>query len=233
MSEAAVREDWDSFRQQLSTGIRSTMLLVLPAAVGYLVLAEPVVGLLLRNGAVTVSSVELVSGALRFFVVGLLPFSLFQLFLRAFYSLHDTKKPFQINCVAVGLNTIVNVVMFVVFDFGVRGLAAGHAVAYACGVVLQARSLTRRIGGLDGAHIARSSAKIGVAAAGMAAFVWGSWTLLEQSFEGRGRLLQLGLLLIPVVLGIGSYLSFARLLGVEELELVRGVVARRRTRVEG
>ena len=233
MSEAAVSESWDSFRQQLSTGIRSTMLLVLPAAVGYLVLAEPIVGLLLRNGAVTGSSVELVAGALRFFVVGLVPFSLFQLFLRAFYSLHDTKKPFQINCVAVGLNTIVNVVMFVVFEFGVRGLAAGHAAAYTCGVVLQARSLTRRIGGLDGAHIARSTAKIGAAAAGMAAFVWGSWTLVEQSFDGRGRLQQLGLLLIPVVLGIGSYLSFARLLGVEELELVRGVLARRRHRVGG
>ncbi|CAN5454331.1 N/A [soil metagenome] len=233
MSEAAVRENWDSFRQQLSTGIRSTMLLVLPAAVGYLVLAEPVVGLLLRNGAVTGSSVELVAGVLRFFVVGLVHFSLFQLFLRAFYSLHDTKKPFQINCVAVGLNTIVSVVMFVVFDFGVRGLAAGHAAAYTCGVVLQARSLTRRIGGLDGAHIARSTAKIGAAAAGMAAFVWGSWTLVEQSFDGRGRLQQLGLLLIPVALGIGSYLSFARLLGVEELELVRGVLARRRNRAGG
>ena len=85
----------------------------------------------------------------------------------------------------------------------------------------------------DGAHIARSAAKIGAAAAGMAAFVWGSWTLIEQSFDGRGRLQQLGLLLIPVVLGIGSYLSFAQLLGVEELDLVRGVLARRRSRAEG
>lgn len=227
MSEAAVTESWESFRQQLSTGVRSTLLLVLPAAIGYFVLAEPVVGLLLRNGAVSGSSVELVAGVLRIFVVGLVPFSLFQLFLRAFYSMHDTKKPFQINCLAVGLNTVVNVVLFVWLDLGVRGLAAGHAAAYTFGVVLQALYLTRRIGGIDGTGIARSALRILGAAAGMAGFVWGSWTLLEPSFDSQDRWSQLGLLLIPVALGIGSYLSLARLLGVEELALVRGVLTRR------
>jgi putative peptidoglycan lipid II flippase len=227
MSEAAVTKSWTSFRQQLSTGIRSTFLLVLPAAIGYFVLAEPVVGLLLRNGAVSASSVELVAGVLRIFVVGLVPFSLFQLFLRAFYSLHDTKRPFQINCFAVALNTLVNIVLFVVFDFGVRGLAAGHAAAYSFGVVLQVFYLTRRIGGIDARNIGRSVIRIGAAAAGMAGFVWGSWTLIEPAFDTQDRWSQLGLLLVPVALGIGSYLGLARLLGVKELALVRGVLARR------
>jgi putative peptidoglycan lipid II flippase len=125
MSEDAVNGNWDAFRSRLSTGMRATFLLILPAAVGLFVLAEPIIRLLLEHGVMRARSVDLVAGVLRFFVLGLVPFSLFQLLLRAFYALQDTKTPFLVNCGAVALNTAVNVPMFLLFR--VEGLAAGHA----------------------------------------------------------------------------------------------------------
>lgn len=225
MSEHAVNERWDGFRERLSVGVRSTLLLVLPAAVGYFVLNEPIVDYLLKRGVLTQESVDLVAGVLRFFVIGLVPFSIFQLFLRAFYAQQNTKTPFLINLVAVAINTAINIPMFAWLE--VEGLAAGHALAYVFGVVLQGRALSRRIGGLDGRRLLRSGIRIGAAAAGMGLVVWvGSITLAEPLLRGTffEQTLSLGGL---VVVGGATYLALAKLFGVEELRLVTGLVGGR------
>jgi putative peptidoglycan lipid II flippase len=225
MSQHAVDGRWDEFRELLSTGIRATFLLVLPAAVGYLVLGEPIVRLMLEHGVMSGASTELVADVLRFFVLGLVPFSIFQLFLRAFYALQDTKTPFLINLGAVVLNTAVNVVLFQ--SLRVEGLAVGHALAYVFGVAVQARVLGSRIAGLDGRRIAVAAARISTAAIAMGGVVWASSRYVERMLDTgaiTGQVLAVG---IPVILGVGTYLGFCSLFGVEELGHLRGLIRRR------
>lgn len=221
LSEHAVNQRWDEFRERLSTGIRSTLLLVLPAAIGYFVLNEAIVDYLLKRGVLTQASVDLVAGVLQFFVIGLVPFSIFQLFLRAFYAQQNTKTPFLINCGAVLLNTAINVPMFAWLE--VKGLAAGHAIAYVFGVAMQGRALSKRIGGLDAARLTRSALRIGAAGAGMGLSVWAGSIALED-WVLRGTFLQQTLSLGGLVAGGGIvYLGLARIFGVEELRLVTGL----------
>lgn len=225
MSEHAVHERWEQYRERLSIGVRATILLVLPAAVGYFVLGEPIVRLLIEYGRVTSASTQLVSDVLQLFVLGLVPFALFQLFLRGFYAIHDTKTPFLINCGAVALNTAINIPMFALFE--VKGLAAGHAIAYTAGVVLQGRALSRRVGGIDGRAVARSTVRIAAAGAGMGVLVWlsaGLTTLLASEEEFVGAALTV---IFPVGVGVISYLGLAHLFRVKELDFVRGILARR------
>lgn len=221
MSEHAVHERWDDFRERLSTGIRSTYLLILPAAIGYFVLSERIVRLLLERGIFSPESTQLVGGVLRFFVLGLVPFSLFQLFLRAFYAMQDTKTPFKINCVAVAVNTAVNFPLF--RWLGVKGLAAGLAIAYAVGAFLQARVLARRIDGLDAARVRSSVLRITGAGVAMGAVTWVVAEISGRAFPGNTAMDQVIGLGIPVIAGVISYLSFAQLLGVQELALVKGL----------
>ena len=225
MSEHAVNERWAEFRDRLSIGVRATFFLILPAAVGYFVLGEAVVRLL-QNGVMTARSTELVATVLRFFVLGLVPFSIFQLFLRAFYAIQDTRTPFLINCATMTVNIAINVPMFAVI--GVRGLALGHAASYLFGVGLQARALRKRIGGLDRARVARSAGKVAVAAAGMGVIVWLVSKATESAITANGFGQQVVLLMVPVVVGVAAYLGLAYLLRVEELTQVRGLVSRRR-----
>lgn len=224
MSEHAVNERWDRFRERLSTGIRSTLFLILPSAIGFLILGESIVRVLIEHGVMTAASTELVAGVLRLFIIGLVPFALFQLFLRAFYALQDTKTPFLINCAAVALNIAINIPMFGLL--GVRGLAAGHASAYVFGVALQARALRRRIGGLDGRRILQSSMRIGAAAVGMGVIVWVVDRVVPIDLIGGipGEVLALAL---PVGAGLGAYLLFAQMLQVRELDFVKGLLSRR------
>jgi putative peptidoglycan lipid II flippase len=227
MSEHAVNARWDEFRARLSTGIRATVLLILPAAVGYFVLSERIVRLLLERGIFSPESTQLVGGVLRFFVLGLVPFSLFQLFLRAFYAMQDTRTPFWINCAAVAVNTAINLPMYQ--WFGVKGLAAGHAIAYTFGAIVQARVLSKRINGLDARRISATAMRIGVAGVGMGVITWLTAHLFDDLIGSTGTGAQLIGLGGPVVAGVVSYLGLATLLRVDELALVRGLATRRGT----
>lgn len=228
MSEHASNERWIEYRDRLSVGIRTTSLLIFPAAVGYFVLGRPIVRFLLERGIMTAESTDLVAGVLQFFTLGLLPFSLFQLFLRAFYALQDTKTPFLINCGAVALNMAVNVPMFA--WLGVRGLAAGHALAYVFGVTLQARSLSRRIGGLDGAKVLASVGRIVLAALAMGVLVWATSAAAEAALGTATLTAQVLTLGIPIAVGVAAYLSLAYALRIEELDYARSLIGRRFSR---
>lgn len=224
LSEHAVNERWDRFRERLSVGIRSTFLLIAPAAVGYFVLSEEVVRILER-GVMTARSTELVAGVLRVFVIGLIPFSIYQLFLRAFYALQDTRTPFLINCATMVVNIAINVPMFAAI--GVEGLALGHAVSYLFGVTLQSFVLTRRIHGLDRKRVINSARRIGGAGLVMGLFVWGASLGLERVMDPIGLWQQTVQLLVPVLVGLVTFIGLARLFGVEELAQVRGLIRRR------
>jgi putative peptidoglycan lipid II flippase len=221
LSEHAVNERWDRFRERLSMGVRSTFFLILPAAVGYLVLGEAVVRILER-GVVTPRSTELVASVLRVFVIGLVPFSIYQLFLRAFYALQDTRTPFLINCATTVVNIAINVPMFAAI--GVEGLALGHAISYLFGTAVQAFVLARRVGGLDRKRVTNSIVRITAAGALMGATVWGVSEAIEGLVTPSGLAQQLLVLVVPVVIGGVVYLGLANLFRVPEFSGVRNLV---------
>jgi putative peptidoglycan lipid II flippase len=224
MSEHAVHAQWDQFRDRLSTGIRATLLLILPASIGYLVLGEPIVRILLQHGVMTPRSTELVATVLRFFVLGLVPFSVFQLLSRAFYAMQDTKTPFLINCFSVGTNIVIDFPLF--FALGVKGLALGQSISYFIGVVLQLRELRKRIGGIDGTHLLSSGLRITGAGALMGALVWLTFQGLIRvtTTSAIGDLAQVA---VPIAVGVASYLIFANVLKVEEISYVRSLLVQR------
>jgi putative peptidoglycan lipid II flippase len=225
MSALAVARDWPGFAGRVSTGARATIFLVLPAAIGYFVLGEPIVRLLVERGVVTERSTELIAGVLRVFVVGLVPFSLFQLLLRAFYAMQDTKTPFLVNCGAVALTTGLNVPLFHVY--GVRGLAAGHACGYVAGAVAQERLLARRLGGAGKALLA-GAGRTAAAAAAMGVVVWLAFrgvSAITDSDTLGGAVAEVA---VPVGAGAVAYLMFARLFRVPELEHVTALLRRRK-----
>jgi putative peptidoglycan lipid II flippase len=225
LSEHALEADWDHFRARLRTGIRATFLLIMPAAVGYFVLAEPIIRLLLEHGVMQATSVELVAGVLRFFVLGLVPFSLFQLLLRAFYALQDTRTPFLVNCAAVALNTAVNVPMFIVLQ--VEGLAAGHALAYLVGVALLARALGARVGALGGRALLASGARTALAATAMGLVVWVAAEGLMAALGVRTLAAQAVTVALPVALGATVYAVLGLWLRLPELDVVTAALRRR------
>jgi putative peptidoglycan lipid II flippase len=222
LSEDWVRQDRDDFRRDLARGIRASAFVVVPAAAGYLVLAEPIVRLLIEHGVATPASTDLVASVLTFFAIGLFQFSAFMLCLRAFYAMRDTRTPALINVVAVGVNTVANLALFPVL--GVRGLALGHALAYTFAATTATLLLRRRLGGLDGGQLARSLVRILAAAVLTGAAAWGASTLIFRTLGADTlgeQIIQVG---AGVLAGLIIFVGAALLFRMEEFELVKRTV---------
>jgi putative peptidoglycan lipid II flippase len=218
LTRAAASRDWDAYRERLETGIRSVAYLLVPAAVGYAILARPITRVLLTRGVATATDADFVASVLQVFALSVVFFSVFQLFARCFYALPDTRTPTVLNAVAVAVNVAIDFPLF--FAWGVRGLAAGHAISYAFGVVLLGFVLNRRVpDGLRLGHAAAPLARIGIAAAAMGACVWA----LSARVPGPD------VAVVGACVGAGAilYLAFSQVAGVEERRILLGFVHRR------
>ena len=217
-----------AFRALLSQGIRATAFIVVPAAFGYLALATPVVRLLLQHGVTQAQSTELLARVLMFFSIGLFSFSSFQLLLRAFYAMQDTRTPALINIAAVALNTAVNFIFFRYLQ--VEGLALGHATAYTFAAVAAAWILSRRLGGLEWRPLGAALGRILVAgvATGLAAWLASSGIGRTVGTTTLGpQLLQV---MVGVAAGLAAFLLLAAAFKLEELEMIRRLVRERFSR---
>jgi len=227
LSSRWVDGDRQAFRELLARGIRWTAVIVVPAALGYLVLAVPIVRLLLQHGVAGPRSTDLVAGILVFFSLGLFSFSTFQLLLRAYYSMQDTRTPALVNIAAVGLNVVVDLLFVLVLGMGVRGLALGHATAYTFGSIALLGLIRRRLGGLDGRRIVSGLSRTFLAAGITAAVAWaaaraiGGWagtaTLGGQAAQVLGA----------VAVGILAFVAAALMLHVDEVDVLRRQLAAR------
>ncbi len=227
MSSRWADGDVEGFRRFLSQGLRATAAIVIPAALGYLVLARPIVRLLLEHGATKTGSADLVSGVLIAFAVGLFPFAAFQLLLRAFYSMQDTRTPALVNIVAVTINVGLDLLFFRVMDLDVQGLALGHAGSYLFGSVALGLLIRRRLHGLDGGRVLTSIGRSTLAGLATAAVAWlvarslgdavGTATVAEQAVQVLGA----------VAAGLATFVVCATLLRIDEVALVRRQLAAR------
>lgn len=227
MSSRWAGEDTDGFRALLSQGIRATAVIVIPAALGYIVLARPIVRLLLQHGQTSAADARLISGVLTLFAVGLFSFSAFQLLLRAFYSMQDTRTPALINIAAVGLNTAVNFLYFFTFDLGVKGLALGSATAYTFATIASVVVLRRRLGGVDGRRILFSIGRTLVAAGATAGVAWLAARLIGDALGTASLAAQVAQVAGAVGAGLLVFVAAALILRMDEVDGVRKAVAAR------
>jgi putative peptidoglycan lipid II flippase len=228
LSARWTERDQDTFRRQLALGIRGTAFIVVPAAFGYIALARPIVRLLLEHGVTQARSGELLTGILRMFSIGMFSFCVFQLLLRAYYGMQDTRTPALINVLAVGLNTAMNFIFFRYLR--VEGLALGHATAYTFAAGAAALMLHRRLGGLEGRRLMVPLAQIvlgGLLAGGAALLVS---NLVARTFGTTSfgpQLLQVG---AGVAAGVAAFLATATAFRMEELRLIRNLARGRLSR---
>ena len=228
MSRAAADGRTEDLRAALNRGLRLTVAVLVPAAVGFLVLGRELATLVFARGEVSVDEARYIGLLLGVFALGLVPFSTYQLQLRAFYAMQDTRTPTLIN---LGVNATlvgVGVLLYALLpqDLKVAGLAAGHAASFLGGLVLCSLVLSRRIGGLDGALVVRTAVRCLAASVVPALLAYVSAAGVT-SWIGRGPLgAAVALVLGGAVLGAG-YALLTRRMRVPEVAEVAGPVLRR------
>lgn len=219
LARHAIDRDWPAFSLRTARGLRATAVLLIPATAAFVALSLPGVELLLQHGAMSSASSQLVARVLQMFALGIVPFSAWLLFLRAFYAMQDARTPFYLNLFEVATTVALDVPFFVLWK--IPGLALAHTCGYVVGSGVAAVALARRVGGLDGRHTALQIAKTSLAGllAGVAMFGV-SWLLSGIG----GSLRPLIQLLVGGVSGAGVFFLVARLLRVEDLSIYRRLI---------
>ena len=216
LSERWTLGDLEGYRRRLSLGLRTIAVVVVPAAVGYVCLARPIVTVVLEHGALATSSARVTAEVLALFALGLPGFSIYLLLMRAYQAMRDTRTVFFLYAVENGVNVVLALALYPYL--GVRGLALSYALAYTGGTAVALAHLRRRAGGIDGPAVARSWLRVAVASALMGAVVSVVGALVEPP-------------LAKAVAGVGAgvtvYLLAARALGVAEMAALLGMRRRR------
>ncbi len=180
MSRAAADGDLDAVRADVSYGLRITAVAIVPAAFAFLALGKDISAVLYAaRGAGDTAGLGYM---LMAFGLGLIPFSAQYVVLRAFYAFEDTRTAFFNTVWIAGFNILLSVACYYLLPvrWAVVGMAAAYGVAYLVGVLVAAARLRRRLGGLDGRHVARTYARLTVAGAIAAAGAFATATALGR-----------------------------------------------------
>lgn len=225
LSLAAARDDREGMRGTLSSALRMMLMLNVPATLGLVALATPIVALLFEHGSFTPEATAATSAALICFAPGLIGYSAVKLAVPAFYTLRDSRTPVIVGGVSVVFNIIVNLIL--VRPLGFRGLALGTAASALFNASMLLWLLRQRLGGIDGRRVSLAFGKVLAASILMAAMAWGGERWLEGVAPGGSLLLRLFRVGAGIGLGMGALALAARALRIAEFdEAVRAVTSK-------
>ncbi|MGP3978612.1 murein biosynthesis integral membrane protein MurJ [Streptomyces sp. 8N114] len=227
LSRSAADGDTGAVRDDISQGLRNSAVAIVPIAFGFLALGIPMCTMI--YGSAGVDAARSMGYMLMAFGLGLVPYSVQYVVLRAFYAYEDTRTPFFNTVIVAAVNAAASALCFLLLPsrWAVVGMAASYGLAYIIGVGIAWRRLRNRLGGdLDGRHVVRTYTRLAGAsvpatlAAGAAA--WGVTHVLGSGTLGSIAALVGG----GIVLGAVFVLA-AKRMRIEEMTAMLGMVRAR------
>jgi putative peptidoglycan lipid II flippase len=182
LSEHMANRRFDEARRELGQGLAWLTWITLPAVVGLLLLAEPVVRTLFEQGRFTASDAHATAITLQAYTLGLMAFCWARVLSTACYAEKDAKAPMRYAIISVVTNIVLALILMQ--PLGYVGLALATSLASWLNVILLWRRFTRT----QAQHILDRSNMLHIlrallASLGMAVFLYALnqwWAFPEQ-----------------------------------------------------
>ncbi|MDP8254900.1 MAG: murein biosynthesis integral membrane protein MurJ [Candidatus Alcyoniella australis] len=252
MSRQISANDLSGMKGTLNLYLRIIIFITLPAALGLIMLREPIVAVLFQRREFDDAATQATALALACYAVGLVAFSALRIVVPAFYAMKDTLTPvlcaaaaFFANIVCglcfigrvpyvqgsgaiVGLRNAVawTTQHFSLADLDHGGLALGASAAAFLNLGLLLWILRRRVGRLGARLVLGSTARIALACVPLVLGCWGAQRIGLVN-NGRGFLFEAGGLLLTILAALVLYAGAAALLLPAELGRIIQIVSRR------
>jgi putative peptidoglycan lipid II flippase len=218
MSHQMAAGKWDEMKHTFGFSLRIVSFITLPAAVGLMLLRQPIIQVLFQHGQFAAESTLLTARALFYYSLGLPAFAAIKLITPMYYSTQDTMTPARVGAYALGMNVALNALFLLFFSRtlsnGSPALASSLAAYFNFGALFF--MFRRRYGRLGARRLTGSLAKMVVCAAAMAAVSYGAPRVLHFA-SAHHVLEQAGLLAAMIAASAGVYFALAWLLRCEEL----------------
>ena len=224
MSHNAGEGRLDAVAADLARGLKLAAVILVPSALAGIVLGPLIGALLFGHRALSVADGRLVGATLAAYAISLVPFSAFQLQLRAFYAMQDTRTPALVNLVLAAVNIAADLVMILVLPVRERAvaLALGYSISYFVGYAWFTVLLRRRLGRQPGAQVARTLVRLSFAGLVAAVTAYAAshavTGALGNGLDGSVMGIAAGLAVgVPVYIGLVLRMRVPEVLEVKEL----------------
>ncbi|HEY3289712.1 MAG TPA: murein biosynthesis integral membrane protein MurJ [Anaerolineae bacterium] len=215
ISAHAARGEREQFAHTLTRAINVVIALSAPAAIGLILLGQPIIRILFERNTFTSESTSAVAFALMWYGVGLVGHSVLEVVTRGFYALQDTMRPVILSVVSMAANIALSLLLAGLFrsldlpPFG--GLALANSIATGVETAVLYALLARRVPELNQHQTLVAAVKSSLATIVMAVSIW-----LWLSFLGNGVIAAL----VAIVAALIVYIGASWLLGSDETRYV-------------
>lgn len=127
LAETAMKGDKRALSENLLGTIRLILLVMIPAAVGIVVLREPLIAFLYQRGAFDQAAVTLTAEVLVFYAWGMIAMSVNLVLTRAYFAVSNYRGPLLAGILSLVLHVVLSAIL--VGTFAHQGLAAAYAMA--------------------------------------------------------------------------------------------------------
>lgn len=205
-------------------GVNLVLLITIPATVGLVILATPIVQVAFQRGQFDEVAVLMTTKALIFYSLGLAGMALRTLINRVYYSLQDTRTPTMGGVISLVLNIVFNLLL--IQPMAHAGLALATSIATTVVTLYMFYLLKKKIGSLGTMSFIKCGLKSSLASAIMGVAVYNVYHGLYKVL-GVSILYNLVSLLTAAGIGVVVYGVLCYMFGIKEVkEIVRKVWAR-------
>jgi putative peptidoglycan lipid II flippase len=212
IAHSAAVAEMAEFRATLAGSVGMALLCSIPSSIGLAILGESMIALVYQGGQFRAVDTRETAVALACYSVGLAGYTVAKILAPAFYALDDARTPALVSVASMVLNAALSWLFVTHTDLGHAGLALSISLAALASAAALFELLRRRLGGLEGARIASSVARIAAASGVMAAACLAARMLhLPHALN----------VAVSLPLGVAAFYLTARALRVPELEAIR------------
>jgi len=227
LSRLAATGNLSGFRTELAHGIRLAFLMTLPAAVGLMMLAEPIISVLYQHGRFGAHETQQAAAALRFYALGLCGYAGLKVLVNAFYALDKRRTPMVVSFGAIALNLGTSWLFTFKLGLGHRGLALSTAVLASVNFLVLYLLMRRNLSRFDTRALFTTLAKALLACAAMAGVCWAAMEWPLAHWDVQRFVPKLAWLLATIVVAALIFFAAATLLRIAELNELTAAVMRR------
>jgi putative peptidoglycan lipid II flippase len=215
------------FKDTLAQGLRLVLALIVPAVVGMMLLAAPIVALLYQTGQFTAVDTAIVSLVLRVQMVGVFFAALDQPLIFAFYARKDTLTPALVGVAGVGVYLLVAFIVSQLRPLTLLDVVAANDAQLAAHALVMLALFRRRLGGFSDRSVWATLMKAALAALGMAALVWAVLLGVNALGFPNGLFQHALAVALPGGAGLLVYFALAARLGLGEVQQFIGLLRRK------
>lgn len=201
---------FDQMKEKVSSSLVLTMLVIIPATLGMMVLSTPIIRLIYERNAFSPADTSVVASLLVSYGPYIIFISILKIISNAFYAIGDSKSPLLIILFQQAINVVLNILL--VKKYSIEGIALATSISTTVAATAIVFVYYKKFGFSNHKKDIISLVKILFASIIMANIAFFSFSMWTQSFN------LIFSLLLSVILGGLSYLVLIKLFNVPEVE---------------